>query len=123
MTDAVQHGPALHPNLAEVYRQKVAEVYRQKVADLAAALHDPKDGTAAREAISGLIDRVILHPTSDAKVLEIELVGAIASMVTLGSGLANVAKQPGDRGLFAGSAKVVAGTRNHRQLRAICVAC
>ena len=56
----------------------------------------------------------MVKPLEDGKGLEIELVGEIAAMVSLGHGV-----MPGsasDRVLFACSMKVVAGTRNHLDL-------
>src|SRR5271165_250747 len=47
--------PAIHPNMAEVYRQKVA--------DLQAALVAGSDGTEALRAARALIERVVLHPS------------------------------------------------------------
>ena len=69
--------PCLHPNLAEVYRQRVE--------GLEAALHGP-DSTGALEDIRGMIERVVLHPGADGpRGFEIELVGEIAAIVSLGS--------------------------------------
>jgi hypothetical protein len=57
--------PLLHPNLAEVYRQKVARLQE------------------ALEHLRGLIDGIVLHPTE--KGVEIELIGVIAAMIDLGT--------------------------------------
>jgi hypothetical protein len=85
--------PLLHPNLAELYRQRVA--------DLHAALADPVDGTKAVELVRTLIERVEVKPKDD--VLEIELVGAIAQMVHLAMRDDTFVREP-----FASSVKVVA---------------
>jgi hypothetical protein len=76
------------------------------------ALDDPHEKTAALEILRGLIDRVSVTPTDDG--FEIELVGEIAKMVSLGT---NDKAAPNGTALsgYAGSIKVVAGTRNHRQ--------
>ena len=63
--------PALHPNLAEVYRARVA--------NLNATLGQGHD-TEALEATRALIDRVIISPPPrDGEPLEIELVGVLAA--------------------------------------------
>jgi site-specific DNA recombinase len=91
----------LHPNLAEVYRQKVEH--------LREALN--ADGTRAQaaEILRSLVDEVRLVPT-DSK-LRIHLVGSLASLLALGQN-----KQPGlnEAGL---QVKVVAGARYQRYLR------
>jgi site-specific DNA recombinase len=96
--------PALHPNLAGVYRERVTQLH--------AALRASPDRAGALEAARSLIERVVLHPSSEGNGLEIELVGEIAAMVALGLGHdsngAGVAAAA-DRGLFARSVKVVAG--------------
>jgi len=97
--------PRLHPNLAEIYRQRVA--------DLANALADPGTRTEALEIMRGLIERVAVRPATDG--FEIELVGEIANMVQLSAGAQSLSKEP-----YRSSVKVVAGTRNHRQYE-ICV--
>jgi hypothetical protein len=106
MVDTRQPAPRLHPNLAEIYRQKVAE--------LQFALAAPVNGTAALEATRALIDRVVLHKGDEGEGLVIELIGEIASMVSLALHKPNTRQTAEDRGLFARSVKVVAGTRNRR---------
>jgi DNA invertase Pin-like site-specific DNA recombinase len=97
----------LHPN--------VAEIYRRKVADLQAALAEPKAQAEALEILRGLIERVVLHPAE--KGFEIELVGEIAAMVSLGAhDKAASPKGSTVSEAYRCSVKVVAGERNHRQL-------
>ncbi len=118
VTNAKAPVPALHPNLAEVYRTRL-EALEQ-------ALHSGKDNMAVLERLRDLVERVEIGPGADAKQPEIVLTGAIASMVSLGlcggeagvSGLRQNSISPGgtgiigaDAGLFACSVKVVAGTR------------
>ena len=93
----------LHPNLAQLYREKVANLH--------SALADPELRTEALELIRGLIERVDLHPAEDG--FRIELVGEIANMVTLSAGAESVGCEK-----HRASVKVVAGTRNHRQFLA-----
>ena len=101
--------PRLHPNLAQVYREKVAA--------LQAALASADESAAALAAVRELIERIEVQPAADGKGLEIELTGAIASMVRLGlpgDAAARRALSSGGDGadLFASSVKVVAGARN-----------
>src|SRR5262249_52750750 len=65
--------PLLHPNLAEIYRDRVARLHE--------AFTDEATRTEATELLRGLIDRVVLHPGKGGP--EIELVGDIARMVEL----------------------------------------
>ena len=89
--------PALHPNLAEVYRERVARLHE--------ALRDP-DAKAALEAARELIDRVVITPpTVPGGPAQIELIGALSAMLRLGNG----GKPVADRDLFESSVKVVAG--------------
>lgn len=66
----------LHPNLADLYRQKVAELHT--------ALADPELRGEALDIIRSLIERVELHPAEDG--FRIELVGEIANMMKLSAG-------------------------------------
>lgn len=67
----------LHPNLAEIYRQKVI--------DLQAALEMPSLHIEAVELIRSLIEKIVFSPTKEGA--EIELVGNIALMVELGQSM------------------------------------
>jgi site-specific DNA recombinase len=91
--------PRLIPNLAEVYKQKVTKLHEALTG---------ADGTEALEAVRGLIEQVVVKPSADGKGLEIELVGEIAAMVSLGHG--GLPGSASDRVLFARSMKLVAGT-------------
>ena len=115
LVSAPAPAPRLHPNLAEVYRQKVSALEN--------ALHAPGDGTAALEAIRALVERVILHPATTGQGLEIELVGEIAAMIRLAQTAENGHTAASGSDLFARSVKVVAGRRNHRELEPIMVLC
>ena len=90
----------LHPNLSEIYRQKVAE--------LAATLADPAIRSAALEIVRSLITRVTVRDGLDGLTLELE--GALTAMI----GLAQNDKSPLRSGLDGlcvdSSVKVVAGT-------------
>ena len=101
---AAPQTPRLHPNLAEVYRERVAA--------LQTALQAPNGGRAALEAVRELIERIAVRPAESGAGLEIELVGEIAAMVRLGMGTGgrDSMGEALDRGLFDGSVKLVAGT-------------
>jgi hypothetical protein len=63
--------PLLHPEMAELYRQKVTT--------LAHALEAAETRTEAREALRGLIDAITLTPETG--TLRIELRGNLAAML------------------------------------------
>ena len=95
----------LHPNLADLYRQKVA------------ALQDLLESNATRtEAVAiirSLVEKVIFRPMPEAG-LEIELVGDIAGMVHLAQNANENSPVSGAvHDEFMRSVKVVAGARNH----------
>ncbi len=97
--------PRLHPNLAQIYRDKV-----ERLGD---ALKATPDSQEAIDAIRALIDRVVLTPLPTGRGFEIELIGEIAAMVALGltdGGKGRAANLASDPGLFERSIKVVAGT-------------
>jgi hypothetical protein len=102
LTSAPPPAPRLHPNLAEVYRQKVENLH--------AALAEPETRTEAIEILRGLIDKIHLRPIE--KGFEIELVGEIAKMIALPSGPRSAELKE-----YTSSVKVVAGTRYQRYLR------
>jgi hypothetical protein len=111
MVAATPTAPRLHPNLAQVYREKVAA--------LQTALASADESAAALTAVRELIERIEVQPAADGKGLEIELTGAIASMVRLGLSGDAAARRAlssggGDPDMFASSLKVVAGARNRR---------
>ena len=85
----------MHPNLAQVYREKVER--------LQVALADPALRDQALEILRGLIERVVIHPGEQGP--GIELVGEIVKMVELGLD----AKQAALHEEAACSVKVVAG--------------
>jgi site-specific DNA recombinase len=62
----------LHPNLAQVYRDKVARLHE--------ALQSGPDAPEALERLRQIIERIVLTPVPDARGFEIELVGEIAAM-------------------------------------------
>ena len=90
-------GPLLHPNLAEVYRQRVAALHE--------ALHHPETRDEAFELIRSLIEEIRLVP--DAGKLQIELRGELAGILALSAD----STKPGSRGAagLAEQIKMVAG--------------
>ena len=68
---ATEPPPLLHPNMADLYRQKVAQ--------LAEALAHEESRVGAAEALRGLIDGITLTP--DGGELRIELQGNLAAML------------------------------------------
>jgi site-specific DNA recombinase len=69
--------PYLHPNMAHVYRRKV-----RALAD--ALKMDDSASASAREALRGLIDQVVVAPTSEG--FTIELVGDLAGILCVAAG-------------------------------------
>ena len=95
--------PRLHPNLAELYRDKVGNLHR--------SLNDPDTRTEAAEILRTLIEKIKIQPLEDG--FEIELIGEIANMVNLASS-PNQGKKTNDKGAIVpdaywSSVKVVAG--------------
>jgi hypothetical protein len=68
--------PRLHPNLAELYRQKVV--------NLAEALNEEHTRLEAAECIRELIDEIRLVPKHGQ--LEIALYGELAALINLANG-------------------------------------
>jgi chromosome segregation ATPase len=105
---AVKSAPAplIHPNLAEVYRQRVAS--------LRDALRDPASKDEAFDLIRSLIEEIRLVPEDGA--LRIEIKGELAGSLELCRGPTN--NKPGDLSTagLAQQIKMVAGTRNHLNL-------
>ena len=77
LTYALEHAPAslprLHPNLAQIYHDKVAR--------LTAALNEESNRAEAAEAIRALIEEVRLVPNDGN--LRIELFGELAALINL----------------------------------------
>ena len=90
--------PLLHPEMAELYRQKVTA--------LAQALEHPETRTEASEALRGLIDAIVLTPNQGE--LQIELKGNLAAML----GAAQNAKRSPETGDLSLQVVMVAGARN-----------
>jgi hypothetical protein len=96
--------PRLHPNLAELYRQKVD--------DLAAALNDEHTAAEAAQCIRQLIEEIRLVPENGQ--LRIELFGELAALLSLANG------HPRSRGAGV-QVTLVAGARNNPKHKPVLV--
>jgi hypothetical protein len=77
-TDASPAPVRLHPKMSETYRERVAALIR--------ALAESEGMEEAREAIRGLIEKVVLTPRADGPGLTVDLHGALASLLLLATG-------------------------------------
>lgn len=96
--------PFLHPNMADLYREKVA--------GLAGALEHPETRPEATETLRGVIDEIVVNPVDG--TLQIELKGNLAAM----PGVAQNAKRSAETGDLSLQIALVAGARQklYRQL-------
>jgi hypothetical protein len=96
--------PSLHPNLAEIYREKVAALHT--------ALSDPRTKDEVFGIIRTLIDAVRLIP-EDGK-LRVELRGALAGILGLAANNQNHLRRGADGSIsvLVEQVKLVAGARN-----------
>ena len=95
--------PLLHPEMAELYRQKVTT--------LAQALEHQETRTEATEALRGLVDAIVLTPAEDG--LKIELKGNLAAML----GATVQSKRSPQTGDLLLQVSLVAGACNRRYLQ------
>lgn len=91
--------PLLHPEMADLYRQKVTA--------LAQALEHPETRTEACEALRGVIEAIILTPGDVEGELRIELKGNLAAMLSA----ATNAKRSPETGDLSLQVEMVAGAR------------
>jgi site-specific DNA recombinase len=101
MAAAVAPAPRLHPNLAEVYRQKVAAL---------ADLLRYEDGAEAREMVRGLFEVILLVP-EDGR-LRVEIHGELTAILSLAEGARTAKSASGGMpaGALVEQIKMVAGT-------------
>jgi hypothetical protein len=85
----------LHPKMSETYRERVAALIR--------GLGEGEGMEEAREAIRGLIEKIVLTPRAEGPGLTVDLHGALASLLLLATGA------PVHR-----VARMAAGGRNHK---------
>jgi len=107
--------PALHPNLAEVYRERVAALHE--------ALADPRTKDEAFSIIRTLIDEVRLVPEDGQ--LRVEIRGALAGILALAAQNNKTVRvgTDGSVSVLCEQIKMVAGARNHRQLTTLKTSC
>ena len=103
--------PSLHPNLANIYRDKVAALHE--------ALADPSSKDEAFGIIRGLIEDVRLVP--EAGELRVEIRGALAGILALGATNDKTARKcaDGSVSVLASQVKLVAGAHNNREFTLI----
>ncbi len=65
----------------------MAVTYREKIATLIDQLQHPDGMLEAKEALRGLIDRIVLQPSPTGGKLGIHLEGALAALLMLGLGV------------------------------------
>jgi DNA invertase Pin-like site-specific DNA recombinase len=98
LENADEPPPLLHPEMAELYRQKVTT--------LAQALEHPESRTEATEALRGLIEAIVMTPAEGA--LRIELKGNLAAML----GATVQSKRAPETEALSLQVSMVAGARN-----------
>jgi site-specific DNA recombinase len=124
--DVVEALPALHPNLAGVYRQKVA--------DLETALLEPAAAARAIVALRNLIDAILIFPGSGRGEMKVQLRGDLAAFLQMPDGRTDdaLSATPSIHGTVAAISSgasggvmgtLVAGTGFGRQLTLPTVAC
>ena len=98
--------PRLHPNLAEVFRQRIAALTEVLTQD---------NGADASELVRGLVESITLVP--EAGKLRIEVRGALGGILRLAEG-ARTGKRADAAAadVLCEQVKMVAGTQNHREL-------
>ena len=95
--------PRLHPNLAEVYRQRIAELSRVLEGD---------DAAEAREVVRGLIEAIRLVPEEGR--LRIEVRGELGAILRLAEGARNGKGADLAVSALSEQIKLDAGRRNRR---------
>ena len=100
----------IHPKMAETYRDKVTALIRQ--------LQEPDIMLEAKDALRGLIDRIVLHPTDPDGKLSIHLEGALAQLLILSLGSKSNQGPSGKAQAidYIDELVLVAGARNRRCL-------
>ena len=92
------------------FHPKMSETYRARVAELIRGLGEGDAMEETREALRGLIEKIVLTPTVDGNGLAIDLHGALASLLRLATGAsALMATIPGPN---AGMRKISAGAEH-----------
>ncbi|MDO6617371.1 hypothetical protein [Pacificibacter sp. 1_MG-2023] len=66
---------------------KMAETYRDKISDLISQLQEPDGMLEAKDALRGLVDRIVHTPTEPEGKLSVHLHGALADLLSLSLGV------------------------------------
>ncbi len=90
LEEALQKDPApaklrLHPGMATTYRDRLQTLVRD--------LDQTDRCEGSKEALRGLIDRIVLHPSSKTGKLSVELEGALAGLLALADSNAPIASK------------------------------
>lgn len=93
--------PAIHPNLAQIYNDKVAQLEKE--------LADPAVAAEAKSVLRSMIKTIVISPGPERGQVEIELHGELAPLLVLGQG---GSRAQGSRIQVS----VVAGARNLHKL-------
>ena len=101
LATAVAPAPRLHPNLAEVYRNRIADLVRVLDAD---------DATEARELVRSLVETITMIPENG--TLRIEVRGELAAILRMAQGAGQARSAGSDADALAVQIKMVAGARN-----------
>jgi DNA invertase Pin-like site-specific DNA recombinase len=90
--------PAIHPNLAQLYRQKVAR--------LEIELNDPAISAEAKSVLRSMIEKIVIHPGDKRGEVQLELHGELANILAITVGRKNEVGA-------VDQLSVVAGARSH----------
>jgi hypothetical protein len=93
--------PAIHPNLARLYREKVRRIE--------AELADPEIAAEAKSVLRSMIRRIVVFPGDGREEVTLELHGELATILAVAQGTKNKAGNPVSRIQVS----VVAGARSH----------
>ena len=89
------------------FHPKMAETYRDRVGTLIRGLGREEGLEETREALRGLIEKIVLVPRSDGMGLDIDLHGALAGLLRLATGVEQ--RQAAGAGKKSTNAKCPAG--------------
>jgi site-specific DNA recombinase len=109
LAEAEEPPPLLHPNMAEIYRQRISALHE--------SLRSNETKAEAAEIVRTLVDRVTLVPEEG--LLSVVLRGDLAAMLRFAAGKKkpDLLSEVGLIGDLLSPTSMVAGTRNTRFLR------
>ena len=93
------------------FHPRMADTYRGRVQALITGLGKSRDFQAVQEALCGLVERIVLHPSTESGNLDIMLEGALSGLLTLAVGSKNAKGLTGEGQAFdnIGELVLVAG--------------